>query len=53
MCIIDNVNERTPIKMKRQLTPEQQKSKRADEIACRISMSIALVFFIYAIITQR
>jgi hypothetical protein len=39
--------------MERNLTPEQQKSKRADEIACRIAMGIALASLIYAIITQR
>ena len=35
----------------RQLTPEQQKSKREDEIACRISMAFAGLVVIWQIVS--
>ena len=39
-------------KMTKELTTAQLKMKRLDEIACRVSLAIALVAFIYAIVTK-
>lgn len=37
---------------KRELTPEQTKSKRQDEIACRVACGLFLVFIVIQLITR-
>ena len=38
--------------MNKELTPEQQKAKWADEIACRVSLSFAGVVLVWQIIAS-
>jgi hypothetical protein len=37
---------------KRELTPEQAKAKRADEIACRVSLSLFVIFMLIQVFTR-